>query len=326
MTLLDLLSPTSRQWYRALFRPSPPRRDPGCPDLAAAIFRLKERLHDIAGDDWERSVVVAGRAVLAKGADSRRILFTWISVVESLVQTAEVEYAGRPGVDKKRLVKAIVRRLYRKGRLDLPLVPRWAEPLVVDGVVDVAIDFVVALNRANSGWRRDAVPRAGLASRLWWALRDRMARLKHLLGTVLRPLLRLVARLYELWTAVLYRLTPLPPGVEAALQEIDAAAMRRDFAALEDFVTALLAWLRDNRPRILAFLDLAAAAAREVEWFSTLDGPAKKVCARRMLLTVLADMGVETVTGLGAALLRVGIDHLVDAVVLLMNKRGMLKG
>jgi len=327
--LPSLAAPRGRPNRFALLTPWPWPSSRGADQQSdkfqATLFRIKERLRDIAGDDWEKTVVVDGKAVLAKAANGRRILVAWISVVESLAQIAEVECAGRSGADKKLWVKAIARRLYRKERLSLPMVPRWAEPLVIDGLVDIGIDFVVALNDRDNSWQHTKVRRSGFLRRLWWSLPLLFAPLKRLLRALVQPLLRLGVRLYVAWADLRLRLAPIPPGLEQALKEVDTSGVKRDIAALEDFVTDQTDWLRNNRQRIMALLDLAADAAQEAEWYAGLDGPAKKAYATDLLLAVLADAGVKPMTALGDSLIRFGVDQVIEAVVLLMNKRGVLK-
>lgn len=295
--------------------------EPEGPDLRAAVFLLKERLRDVAGDDWKKTVVEDGRDVLAKARVSQRVLVAWVGAVNILIQEVEAHCASQPGENKKLLVKAIARRLVRKSRLSLPMVPRWAEPLVIDGVVDIGIDFAVALNNRNDGWQLDEVAPGGLLQRLHWWFSMLSARLARGLGALLRPVLKCAALLYLAWTNLRLRLDPLPPDLEDMLAGIDGTGIGRDLQALRDFVTAAASWLHENRERILAFLDLAADVTREAEWFGGLDGPDKKAYARQLLLAVLADMGVQIDSGLGAGLIRFGVDQLIEAGVVLMHGR-----
>lgn len=324
------LTPASAWWLLgspptagSAARPRPRSSTPGeaGPDLKLMIARLRLRLHRIAGDNWEDEVVTHGRQVLAMAASSHRAVIAWVSLIESLVQGAEAELAGRSGAEKKAVVKIIARRLYRKERLSLPHVPAWAEPMVIDVLVDVGIDAVVALTDHHNHWAvapEERPVRGWSPLHLLWTA---FAAAKELLGRLLRPLLRLAGHIYTVVTDLLRRAIPIPSGLQAALREVDTAEIARDINDFNAFLEEAVGWVTTNKGRILALIELIGDVVKTAEELLE-DGAQRKVYARQLMLLVLEETGIYTGRGIGALLIELAVDQAIDAVVHLFNKRG----
>jgi hypothetical protein len=240
----------------------------------------------------------------------------WVHLIDTLAQTAERRYApkGR-GEHKKEEVKGVIVYLMRAERFDIPRVPVYLEPVVIDVVADITVDAIVGLwntFQPHDWLEATFTPPVAEAPRRAWL------RVKRFLERVVfAPVARAMARVYW-WVRRPSRLTP---AVQSAVEAIARDSRFTGRGGVFERVASLARDLSRNRESLVAGVQIVAIVADVVEDVQDMDGPQKKACAKVLFYDVLDDLGVDTSNWIVKAKLDIGLDLAIDAVVALLNKR-----
>jgi hypothetical protein len=298
-----------------------PRRRPGEPDpfdfpgLFARILRLCEQVDP--GEIAEFLTVLDEYMPALQDA-----ALAWIDVLHILVQDAEKRYRARDqGALKKDEVKTVVVYLIRADRYDIPRVPRYLEPLVVDVVVDVMIDAIVAFLNVNP--RPDRNWDVGTSGRTRFEF---FRRLKRAVGKVLellivRPVSWVATRIYF----AVHRPGRLTPAMRSALDRVNQHSLTVRRQGLLELVAKVATWIGNNRNAVVEGVEIVTIVVDSVEAYSGLDGPGKKVIARRFVYDVLDELGFDYSNPFVKVKLDAGIGFGIDSVVHLFHRRGLFE-
>lgn len=283
--------------------------------LAPVVWKMRRLLREAAGEGGWEEVVRALRVLAERGPELEKALVAWVSLVEGLVQSAETRRPGRnKGVLKSLEVKAVIRRLYRARRIDIPQIPDWLEPLVVDVVVDWSIDAVVFMTKRQGLWVDEAPTVEG-------KMASAMLTLWEWTSVLLAPIGRVFGRIYRFYSDLYWKSIPLSPAVEQAMEQLAQVDLSGQ-QPLGQTAAEVLTWVAANKDRIIASTELIFAAVHEAERFVDLHGEDKKRYARDLVRAVLSEMGLETDRGLMGILIMAAVDSGIEIAVHLLNKRG----
>jgi len=281
------------------------------PDLIDDISRTFATVTE--GDTDERLIAGLNR-IVGEPAEIEAAVIVWVDLLDLLVESTETRYpkTGRGDI-KKQEVKGVVVYLLNTGRFEIPQLPGYMQPVVVDVIADFTVDVVVKLANEYHLWAVNPAP--GITPADVWG------RFKRALARVLRPIAApfgwLGSRIY-LWLRHPARLSP---------------ALRRALAAVErdgkitkgktpfERTIELLLWMGQNRDALLALVHLVALVSEEVEQFAELESQEKKACARQLVLLVLDDCGLVPRSDLLLSKVEMAIDVAIEAVVYLFHKR-----
>src|SRR6185369_14193432 len=84
----------------------------------------------------------------------QRAIVVWIDLVEVLIQNAERRYGATPGMGpmKAAEVKEVVRYFMRNRRLNIPDIPQFLQPVIIDLAVDWSVDVLVLIANRYGLW------------------------------------------------------------------------------------------------------------------------------------------------------------------------------
>lgn len=249
----------------------------------------------------------------------QRAAVAWIDLIDALVHNAERRYAARGrGELKREEVKGVIVYLLHAERFDIPRVPTYLGPVVIDVVADISVDAVVELLnlfQPDSWVEATATPPVAELPRraLLWVKR-------FLTRFLFEPVARAAARVY-LWFR---RPRTLTPAVRTAVEAVatDSNITRRG-GALHHLAT-IARGLARNRASLVAGVQIVGIVIDVVEDLSDMSGRQKKECAKRLFYDVVEDLGFDTSSWIVRVKLDVALDVAIDAVVALFNKRDVL--
>jgi hypothetical protein len=227
-------------------------------------------------------------------------LIYWLQFIEDLVQEAERIYGTKPGRGdyKATQVKAAVYYVCSKSPRAKVWFPR---PVLLDVTIDWTVDGIAYLLNSRRLWcpGDNGVP-AGSGEAMW-----------------LRAfLLRVAAYIYAI-------VTPHPrlsPSLRPAVDRIVAAQDADPFDTLDRFESVLHV-LQQGRQSIVPLLELIAVATSEAESFLHLSGAQKQEYARDLVMVFIEDGLASELPVAAKTFVGPVVDFLVDAVVMVFNKR-----
>ncbi|HJQ31337.1 MAG TPA: hypothetical protein VJ866_04110 [Pyrinomonadaceae bacterium] len=297
-----------------------------------ALFRREssERRAELSETIWEVRRLL--RMALAGGLDEdltktlnflarhdeeiQRAFVVWFDLIEVLVQHAEQKYGPTPGLGRVKAaeVKGIARYLMRNRRFDIPDVPRFIEPIIIDLFVDWSIDIIVLIANHYGLWveSQPSQTRRAIFARVW--LRVRQA-----LGSVGLIVLAVYGRIREAFR----RPFVVPADVQAALDAVMREGLIVDQGQCFRGVADLLIWVSTRRRSLLALLEVVFAAVQQAETYLSLSGPEKRAYARDLVLAVLDELGFKQRAGLLFAIIDSTINSTIEGSVHLFHKRGL---
>jgi hypothetical protein len=253
---------------------------------------------------------------LSKNSDRiQRAVIVWLDLLEVLVQQTERRHGAAPGRGKLKAaeVKQAMKYLLRTRRFSLPNLSPALQTLMVDYVVDVAIDVIVLQTNRYDLWEVETKPSSG--RRIWDAIQQTLL-------TAGMAVANLAAR-FLLWLRDLLQVPPaLSPQLKAAL---DAIERESDVECEQDLLvemSRIFIWLGTHRAELVQSTELVFGAVQEAESLFRLTGPEKKRLAKDMIWRVLEDMNFIQRDGLLGALMDSAIDLLIEVSVHFFHKRG----
>jgi hypothetical protein len=287
--------------------------------IRVSLETLRRLLQEAVQAGFDRDVATILAWLGHNGPLIEKTVVAWIDLIELLVQHTEGRYGTGPGKGKLKAmeVKAVIRYLLRTQRFNLPKVPDYLEPFVLEIVVDWSIDAVVELANDNDLWVPTQEKPASFTKRLalfvLWLLR------------LLRPVWSGVARLVSWIYWGLYYRMPLSPEIRAAVDRINKEGLMVNPQQLLKGLSEAVVWLGTHRRSIVAGVALISAAVQEAERFISLSGPEKKEYARAFVWAVLDELGFDVRSGLFYALVDALISSLIESAVHLFNSRGLFQ-
>ncbi len=278
--------------------------------IRQSLWRVRRDLEQLSRDEFLHDV--KGLVEELTAHELRRTLRSWVDLIETLAQQAEVYHgsASGRGHHKHRHLKSALLYLLWRSDLKLPRVPRFLDPMIFDLLVDFAISSVVRLINRGDLWC-EAPEQPALRARL---LRPPAT----VLGGLVQAASRLLSRI--VWAAVLW-LNPVSPPMKTVIDEffrVNPDAVRGSLRASLTLVEFTVNHLRE----LAVVFDLVATAVLEATHLLETDPSHRRLYARELVLATVEDLvGLPSRGSLGYQLLVAGIDLGVDAATFLFRKR-----
>lgn len=287
--------------------------------LRLTVWNLRRLLKEAMGEGRPEELTSFLNLLVSQKTHFERAIVSWIDLLDVLVQHEEQRYGSGTGMGhiKATELKQVIRYLLRSKRFDIPRVPDDLEPIVLDILVDSAVDTLVLIFNKYGLWTVDIEPAPPTTFRVLWV------RFFHWLARVTKPLWSLVLRLYRYLSEALRGQMELTPQVKAALDRIQRESSFASPGELLKVLFGILNWIKEHREQVVAAFELVFAAVQEAESFLTLSGPQKKAYARDLVFAVLAEVGFAERTGLLFAIVASLVDSSIEASVHLFNKHGV---
>ena len=289
-------------------RESDPRREV----LRIHVDRMVRLFREALSGGVSEDLVAAVRALALNGKDLQRGVVAGIELICVLVQSAERRHPNGQGRLKKEQVKAFIRYLLWAERFDIPEVPDYLEPFVIDALVDWSLDVVVLITNKNGLW--NVAEEVSFSPRAWiWVTLRRIAH-------VTQPIwLRVVQVFAWIWERA-HQWAALTPELKAALDEVVRSGLvKRKADSLRELPNAIV-WIADHREQATAAVELVTEAAQIAEGFFDKTGAEKREYATDLVLATLEEAGVPVGNGIFAGFLQFLIGMGLDAAVNLFNK------
>jgi hypothetical protein len=285
-------------------------------ELRADIVELRQLLRIAKDEGLDKDLAAALNFLAEHSKQIQRAFVVWIDLIEVLVQDAERRYGGTRGMGKLKAaqVKGAVQYLMRNQSFDIPDVPKFLGPVVMDVVIDWSVELAVLL--AN---------RYGL-----WVEKDSIAKPRSLLTTIklqLRRAAQVVAG-FLFWVYVrirqaMQRDVIISPEIKAAIDAVRQEGLIVHHRELFKGVADLLVWISAKRGTLMVLVEVTAAAVQQAEVYVSLTGAQKRAYAYDVVLAALYELGFEQGTGLLFSIIDSTIQSSIEMSVNLFNKRGV---
>ncbi len=300
----------------------------GSTPTAAEIVRLVGLLREAMGGGVYDDFTAALSEIVQHSDEIQKSFLASINLVGVLTHAAERRdpRSGR-GWLKKQEVKAAFRYLFRKAdKFEIPKVPGYLRPYVIDIAVDLSIDFVVEISNKHELWeqpgeRPGSVQTGDLLEPLWTSFMEGLGETLCWLTKVTQPIWGRILQFFGfLWEALQQR-TVLTPELKKALDDADRAGLVEQKRAGVGRAEQLVVWVGDHRDQLKAFFELVSEAVQITEtlFSSSKSGPEKKGYARDLIMSTLKALGSPLGSGLFSLIAKGIIDSLIDAAVQLFN-------
>lgn len=285
------------------------------------IWKVRHTFQNFAEGGADAELFVIFKSLAAHRNQVQRAIVVWTDLLEILVQKAEERHDTAPGKGQLKAaeVKASVQYLFRSDRIDIPHVPQFLEPIILDSVVSWSVDAIVLMANRYGFWSATVVaakPSAGrrFLTAIWAPIR------KFVLWSM-KPFGWMVERIYMLLKSPY----AISPELKAALDAIEHEGMLfRD----KNFLSAtmdLFEWAGSHSKALMGVVEVTFAVVQEVEGALELKGSEKKAYARDLVFAVLAEFGFTQREGLMFILMETVVDGVIDGAVHILNKRGVFK-
>ena len=285
-------------------------------ELRSTIWELRRLMRTAMAEGLDKDLATALSFLAKHGEAIQRAIVVWIDLVEVLVQNAERRYGATRGMGRMKAaeVKEVVRYFMRHRRFNIPDVPQFLQPILVDLVVDWSVDVLVLLTNRYGLW----VENGSLTE-----TKSIFARFRLSLHRRIMWLFLFIPWLFGRIRRALQRPVVIPPEVKAAIDALESEALIISEGKIFHAVTDLLVWVSSRRRTLMILVEVVSAAVQEAEVYMELSGPQKKAFARDLVLAVLDELGFEQRTGLLFAIIDSTINSSIEASVHLFNKRGL---
>lgn len=267
----------------------------------------------------DQDIVSALNALAARRHEIERAVVVWIDLIEVLVQTEERRYGPRAGLGplKAAEVREALRYLLTRRRFELPGIPDYLQPLVIDTVVGWCVDAIVRVANRYGLWAEDVAAQR--------TFRMMLAQAWLMLRKLLRPIGVLVVRIYTAIRDGLHQRGILSPQVLAAVRAVEREGLITTQGDLITGAVNLLRWIANHRDQLVAGFEIVFAAVQEVEGYFALSGAEKRAYARDLVLAALDELGFKQRAGLLFGLIDSLIGGGIESAVHLFHKRGVFE-
>lgn len=297
------------------------RPDPLVEQARRSAWILRRFYEEATRDNFAEEALREFRLLIPSGVQAARFFVVWIDLVETLCQEAERVYGTKSGQGpyKATQVKAaMIHLLLDKENFDIPKVPNFLEPIIVEAFVNIFIDIVVKLLNRDKIWMPappGPVPSRNLIAGMITGL---MRFGKWVMK--LAPMVRFGAWIRKVSLWAILKGNPLTPAVKRQVERIENLEGPSITEVLRR-IEHLIKWMIDHRSNIVALIELVSVAAQEAESFIELSGSDKKIYARELILAFLEDYDIIR-TQLAYIITEWVLDWAIDSVVRIFNKRG----
>jgi hypothetical protein len=298
-------------------------------ELYRDSWRLRRDLDAIFTDAVRSELVRVIQGIEANREIYRRSFLAWLDLIEDLCLDAERDLGPGTGPIKLRRVKAAMfHLLYRSvENVDLPGIPSYVEPLVLNLGIRWSIEFVITLVNSpdpdRSLWRYTSPQGALSIPQRWWLTRP-------------DPWKRLVKRkdaLAEWLVEAVVNWLLRPPKLSRSLQrKVDAIVHTWDEYAtdgrppiqqLAETAFAALEWVGTHGDQVRAAIDAISIVVHWTAEFADLTREQRIDLIKDTLIVYFEeDLGVSG--PYFRFVLRLAIDFTVDSIFHLYRKRDAL--
>jgi hypothetical protein len=280
-------------------------------EIESLVRLLREAMGGGVYEDFAATL----RAIVLHRDEIQKSFLASIKLVGVLTHAAERRdpRSGR-GSFKKEQVKAAISYLFKADKFDLPDVPPYLRPYVIDIVVDWSIEFVVVISNEHELWEPGE-------ERVRTSIRAAIGRALCWLAKVTEPIWgRIVEFFAMLWEALQER-TVITPELQKALDNAVRAGLVKDMRAWVGRAPELVAWVGKHQDQVTAGFQLVSEAVQITEtlFASSKSGSEKKAYARDLIMSTLRELGSPLGSGLFGLIAEGIIDSLIDAAVKLFN-------
>jgi hypothetical protein len=281
----------------------PPQRAALRQDISEMLVQLRT----VGTIIFSREFAVRLNAIAINSPQLETGVVAWVNLIEVLIQGAEQRYPEGNGPRKKAQVRSALHQLITTNDVQIPSVPPVLQPVVLEIVLDWAVDILVdGVNQYNL-WD-DSEPFATHS-----AFRMFLSGMLNGLQPIVQYLMRLYVQL-RYWR-------PLSPEVQAAVdrarQENLIATKRAAFGTPAD----LLLFMSQHRGQVIAGFKLFLEVVHQAQRIENLSGPEKKTYARDIVLSLLEELGFPVGSGLIGAIATNFIDAGIESAYNLLRRR-----
>lgn len=282
-------------------------------ELRADIVELRQLLRIAKDEGLDKDLAAALNFLAEHSQQIERAFVVWMDLIEVLIQDAERRYGAGMGELKAAHVKGVLQYFMRNRSFDMPAVPKFLEPVVIEVVIDWSVEVVVLLANHYHLWVKEGSdkPRSLLAN---------------ITLQLKRAALLVVGLLFWVYLRIrkaLQREVIISPEIKAAIDAVRREGLIVDHRELFKGVADLVVWISAKRRTLMMLVEVTSAAVQQVEIFGSLTGAQKKAYARDLVLAVLDELGFEQTTGLLFSIIDLTIQGSIEVSVNLFNKRGV---
>lgn len=292
---------------------APLPQSPGRERLRMEIGRMLTLLREAMGNGMPEKLGEVLRSLAQNSGKIEKAIIAWVRLIEVLVQQTERGSRGGAGELKKADVKAAMHYILSSDRFEIPGIPTYLRPIVIDLAVDWSIDMIVTNANQYDLWIPDPPEPETIYSRFCNLIR----RLKQ----ITRPFWERIAELFARLYVALRYLEPLSPELRTALEQVEQEGLIvSKQQLLRDGIDTVI-FIGTHGSQVIALSRLVFEAVREAELFVQLSGPEKKQYARDLILTVLNELGFPVDSGLIGAIIQASVDAAIESAVDIFNRR-----
>jgi hypothetical protein len=296
--------------------------DPLMERARESVWLLRRFYEEATKDHFAEEVLREFRFLIPSGPRAVRFFVVWIDLVETLCQEAERQYGSKKGQGeyKSQQVKAAMIHLILDNEgFDIPGIPSFLEPIVVEVFVGISIDTVVKLlNQDKTVLWHPAPPGPKPGQNFFaWIILGVIRFGKWLMS--LAPVARLGATLrrWSQWATL--KANPLAPAVRKAIERIQES----DGPTISEVLTKvkqLIDWLAKHRDNVVAMIELVSVAVQDAESLIPLSGSDKKIYAKDLVIAFLEEYDIIR-SQFAYIIAEWILDWAIDSVVNIFNKR-----
>jgi hypothetical protein len=277
-------------------------------EISAELQQMIKLLREAKGGGVSQEFARKLKILDDNRADIEKGIVAWTNLVEVIVQGAEQRYPKGYGDRKKAQVRAALYQIVSGEDFEIPKVPRYLQPVIMEIVVDWFVEVIVVNANEYELWD-SREPDKGWMGSIW-----------ALLGMALN-LLAPLAEIFS-WIYVKMRYSePLTPELEAAVQRVKDTHLISDKRALLGSPTDFITFVAQHSKQIAAGTKLFFEVVHQAERFVSLSGPEKKDYARDVILGVLDELGFPVGGGLFGAIVTAFIDSGIESAWSIFDKR-----
>jgi len=295
-------------------------QDPFEQELSHTILKMRRLLRESMGDDVD--IASKLKSIANNSQQFKRALVAWVSFIDTLLGSANQRHGANEHHITTREVKASVRLLYRSRRFNIAHIPNWLKPIIIDMTVSFSVDVIRLIAKRHGLWDVSKPPKIS------W-LRKSFNFIWRSWLKLLTPAILTFSQIYRWCSNLYWKSVRLSPEVLAAIAEVEKESFlfnspgNTHSTDKQNETEEALDWVQQNRPKILAFIELILAAVHEAERLHHLSGKEKKRYATRLILAVLDDMGIKLQQGLMTSVITHSIDSGIEVFVHMFRKHGV---
>ncbi|ODS22365.1 hypothetical protein AB835_14565 [Candidatus Endobugula sertula] len=151
-----------------------PKQDQVENELTPIVLKIRRLLREITGQGMDIDIANKIKLIAEGGQQFSRALVAWLSFIDTLLNSANKRYGTTEDQITTREVKAAVRLIYRSRKIDMPHIPNWIEPIIIDLLVSLSVDIIRLAAQRYGLWEMSKPPDISLWRKglnLFWRYR-----------------------------------------------------------------------------------------------------------------------------------------------------------